>query len=349
MERFSEERAVEGAARLLDRWISGEEARVEKNSSSSGLMLDGVIRLGAHAFALEVKSRLSATAFDSAFLHLKTHAPGGSIPLLVVPFMSEAGRKRCREAEVAWLDLSGNADISAPGLRILVSDQANKFKRPGRVSTAFAPKGARVARFLLQNGERPHTQGEIVQGTHSSVGHVSKIVTKLLADRLVERDSEGRIRVPDADRLLDAWAQEYDFGKHRRTSCSVASRTGEETTFLLAERLRKRAVPYAATGLSAAYCIEPFANYRIATLYVDAVIDETLLDDLEVREADRGWNLWLVEPNDAGVFEGAHERQGIVCAHPLQVYLDLLGHPERAKEAAEHLRKHSLKGGLHGI
>jgi hypothetical protein len=56
------------------------------------------------------------------------------------------------------------------------------------------------------------------------------------------------------------------------------------------------------------------------------------------REESRGENVWLVVPNDEGVFHGAVEREGIRCAHPVQVYLDLKDHPERSAEAAEQLR-----------
>ena len=48
-------------------------------------------------------------------------------------------------------------------------------------------------------------------------------------------------------------------------------------------------------------------------------------------------------PNDEGVFQGAVEREGIPCVHPVQVYLDLKDHPERSAEAAEALRKKLLK------
>jgi hypothetical protein len=61
------------------------------------------------------------------------------------------------------------------------------------------------------------------------------------------------------------------------------------------------------------------------------------------REESRGENVWLVVPNDAGVFHGSAEREGIACAHPVQVYLDLKNHPERSTEAAEELRKKLLK------
>jgi hypothetical protein len=39
------------------------------------------------------------------------------------------------------------------------------------------------------------------------------------------------------------------------------------------------------------------------------------------------------------VFHGASEHEGIRCIHPVQVYLDLVAHPERAAEAAADLRE----------
>ena len=35
----------------------------------------------------------------------------------------------------------------------------------------------------------------------------------------------------------------------------------------------------------------------------------------------------------------------MVCVHPVQIYLDLKGHPERAKEASSMVRQESLKWG----
>jgi hypothetical protein len=52
--------------------------------------------------------------------------------------------------------------------------------------------------------------------------------------------------------------------------------------------------------------------------------------------------VWLVVPGDEAVFMGARVESGFSCAHPLQVYLDLKGHPERASEAAEVVRRRYL-------
>jgi hypothetical protein len=50
------------------------------------------------------------------------------------------------------------------------------------------------------------------------------------------------------------------------------------------------------------------------------------------REEPKGANVWFVVPNDAGAFDGVETKDGIACVHPVQAYVDLLGHPERAKE-----------------
>jgi hypothetical protein len=49
-----------------------------------------------------------------------------------------------------------------------------------------------------------------------------------------------------------------------------------------------------------------------------------------------------VAPNDAGVFQGTGDRDGVRCVHPVQIYLDLKEHPERASDAAERVRAEFL-------
>jgi len=65
------------------------------------------------------------------------------------------------------------------------------------------------------------------------------------------------------------------------------------------------------------------------------------------HEEQRGENVWLVVPNDEGVFHGAAEREGVRCVHPVQAYLDLKDHPERSAEAAEQLRRKFLSKDIH--
>jgi MarR family/Transcriptional regulator, AbiEi antitoxin, Type IV TA system len=307
------------------------------------------------------------------------------IPAVVVPFMSEGGRRACADAEVSWFDLSGNAHITGPGLKVIVDGRPNRFRAPGRPSSVFAPKSARVVRLLLEHPRRMFTQREIARETNMSEGFVSRIVGRLEADSYLERadvdgagngrgdgygygsgdgggfgDGDGGdghgggygdgrrhpgkapVRVRDPSLLLDAWHDEYQFEKHRIIRGHVAARSGEALAHLVGDALAAAQIDHAATGLAAAWELTHFAAFRIATFFVAAEPPPETLAKLGFRDDPRGANLWLVVPNDEGVFQGAEAPKGLRCVHPVQAYVDLKEHPERATEAAERLRSEYL-------
>jgi len=180
-------------------------------------------------------------------------------------------------------------------------------------------------------------------------GHVSRIVARLLDDQLVVRTEGRRFRVHDPNLLLDSWREAADFRGHRVLKGHVAARSGDELLRLLAHNLPPLRMEYAATGLAAAWAYDHFAMFRLATLYVREWPALDKLETLGFREESTGSNLWLVLPNDDGVFEGGREVDGIPCVHPVQVYVDLKDQPERAEEASEHLKVNPvLFGGSRG-
>jgi hypothetical protein len=226
---------------------------------------------------------------------------------------------------------------------VQIEGQPNRYKGPGRPASAFAPKSSRISRWLLMHPNQPLTQRELATATKMDEGFTSRIVAKLESDELIVRDPDGRIRARDPDLLLDAWAESYSFRKHSVLRGHVPARTAEAQLRTMAEILAKKRQQYAATGLAAAWLLDRFAGFRIVTIYLASEPETQLLEQLGFREAESGANTWLVVPNDEGVFHGASDRDGVRCAHPIQVYLDLKDHPERAKEAAEQLRKDLLK------
>ncbi len=262
----------------------------------------------------------------------------GATPLVAVPFMGEVGRRLCEEEDIPWLDLSGNAHIVAEGLRVVIAGQPNRFKWRGRPSSAFAPKSSRIARWLLMHPQRAASQSEIAEATGMDRGFTSRIVGRLVEDGLILRERDGNVRAADPDLLLDAWREAYDFHRHRILRGHIAARTGDGLLAKLAAELRDRDVEHSATGLAAAWMLTRFATFRTVTIYLAVEPSDALLSDLGFREEPRGANVWLVVPNDAGVFHGATGHDGVRCVHPVQVYLDLKGHPERAEEAAAQLR-----------
>ena len=266
-----------------------------------------------------------------------------AIPLIVVPYMGRSGMDLCNEHGLSWIDLSGNAHIKAPGLLIHIEGRPNKFKKVGRPANVFAPKGARIVRQLLINPKQGHNQRELSQITGLDEGYTSRIVRRLEEYNLIDRDDNGALRPSNPNELLEAWHEAYDFSKHQIIKGHVTARSGEELLNKMTGILSDQKVNYAATGLAGARQYTRFTKFRIVTLFLADLPGKNLFEQLHFREDERGANTWLVVPNDKGVFHGSSDQEGIICVHPVQVFLDLKEHPERAKEAALMIRKEKLK------
>jgi hypothetical protein len=290
-------------------------------------------------WAVQFKGMSGPGQVDRAARQIKAFDDDDAIPLLVVPFMSEAGAETAERAALNWIDLSGNASIRDEGLRIWVRGKPAELRSAGRRSSPFAPKSARVSRALLLDPRRWCRQRDLVAATQLDDGSVSRIVRRLEeADLLERRDKELRPRDPDL--LLDAWAQEYRFDRHDAIAGHISG-SGIEAARSLSDNLRNSRVHHAFTGLAAAWAIDNFARFRLTTVYVDGDPRDAA-EQLDIRLGSKGANVQLLDPDDAGIFAGAQERDDLPCVSTVQVYLDLLHLPERATEAARHLRDHHL-------
>ena len=199
--------------------------------------------------------------------------------------------------------------------------------------------------FSLIEPGKGYNQRELSQITGLDEGHTSRIVRRLEELNLIDRDDQGCLRPSDTDQLLDAWLETYDFSKHQIIKGHIAARSGEELLKRMSQTLAEQQIDCAATGLAGAWQYTHFAMFRLATFFLADPPGKNLFDLLHFREDDRGANTWLVVPNDKGVFHGSSAHDDMVCVHPVQIYLDLKGHPERAKEAAAMVRQESLKWG----
>ena len=87
--------------------------------SNDGRQWDAVFAARGLSFVLEWKRSGSLGHVAAVIRTLETakHGlPHEVIPLLAVPYMGEAAQKLCAQAELPWLDLSGNARIIVPGI-----------------------------------------------------------------------------------------------------------------------------------------------------------------------------------------------------------------------------------------
>lgn len=289
----------------------------------------------------EIKGSSGPGQVDRAARQLRAFADADpdAIPILVVPYMSEAGGETAERAAVNWIDLSGNASIRDEGLRVWVRGRPNELRTVGRPSSPFAPKSARISRALLLEPKRWWRQRDLVAATQLDDGNVSRIVGRLDEAALLERrDKELRPRDPDL--LLDAWAQEYRFDRHDAIQGHISG-SGIEVARSLSANLTKRQIAHAFTGLSAAWAIDRFARFRLTSVYVDGDPRE-IVERLDIRQRSKGASVQILGPNDAGVFAGEQDCDELRCVSTVQAYLDLLHLPERAAEAAQHLRDRHL-------
>jgi hypothetical protein len=328
--------------------IAEDEVRAEAGarlSAKAAEVADLKVSAGRYVFFVEYKGKANAADILAAIRTIREQAQTfgkKAIPLVAVPYMGDVGQRLCAEAGVNWLDLSGNAHLDAPGLRVRVEGKPNQFTRPGRPATVFAPKSARIARWLLIHPDQKFSQQELGEATGMDKGFTSRIVQRLKQDNLVAREEDGTIRVPDANALLEAWREAYDFSKHTIIRGHIAARSSDEIVRRLGKEFETAKLQHAVTGLAGAWLCTHFAGFRLVVCFVERSPSEDARKAIGFREEASGENVWLVVPNDVGVFHGASRREGIMCAHPVQVYMDLKNHPERSAEAAEQLRKELL-------
>lgn len=158
---------------------------------------------------------------------------------------------------------------------------------------------------------------------------------------LVGSDEHGRLQLDDPGALLDAWADAHRYDRQQIVPAHLSG-SGVELARDLHDRLVDAHVAHWFTGLPAAWAYDRFARFRLVSVYVDD--PERARLELGLRETPRGANVHLIGVQGQRLDIGAGQPDGLPCAHPAQVYVDLRGLPERSSDAADHLRPLALGG-----
>lgn len=211
------------------------------------------LRAGGDWYAVEFKAAANTEQIGSALCTLSIPSELPAVPLLVVPYMGDSGRELCRIAGISWLDLSGNAQIDTPSLRIRILGEPNRFKRSGQPQSLFAPRSARAARVFLRDVHQTWLQNELAKATGLSAGYLSRLLPRYEAAGFIQCVQEGRrlrYRITHPDALLDAWYADYDFNRHTILRGHVPARSGVELLRDLSTILAHHQVEYAAFAVS---------------------------------------------------------------------------------------------------
>ncbi|MXY57146.1 MAG: hypothetical protein F4Y41_12240 [Gammaproteobacteria bacterium] len=348
------------AVRDLLRCLPGAKVTPLAGVSQAGghRQADGLVRVKygdtAHLLVIEVKAhgaprfvRSAVHQLESIVAHMPEHLPPRGaeqfVPILVAPYLSPESQAICRDYDVAYVDLEGNARLVFDGVYIERSVPSKPKPETRALRSIFTPKAAAILRALLREPEGPWLVTDLAGSANASLGHVSNVCKALLEREWVDRRPDG-IVLTQPNALLRTWRENYRQPRAERFDAytHLHGRKFEDLarTALNAETGVPR-VMYARA--SAAQWIAPFSRDATQSFYADEAGARILREKLSLRPVGMGSNVVLYVTTDESLFDDAIEPvPGLFCTDPITTYLDLWCGNDREREAAEHLGKEAL-------
>ena len=331
------ERAFEDALRkaLPPGWEMSLESEGRSEDSRVDAYLDLVPPSGGRFRAcVEFKARAEPADVVRLVPWLQQCGPA----VLVAPAVGSRTRDILSDAGISWMEPEGDCRIALGSLFIerLGRDRPRRIAgAPDTryVSDLFSGGALRVVRWLLIEASKSWTLADMAERTGLTLGFVSRTFKTLARDAFLDR-TRGSSRVRDRDALLDAWSA----APAPATSAfeRVATVGGPEGLVRMIQTFTAPR-PYAITAEAAADKVAPFARFSRVEMYVQDVAGWDRA--LGLTSVPRGGNLVLITPEDAGVFNGSFERDGVQLTSRPQLYVDLVRRGGAAAEAASFMRE----------
>jgi DNA-binding transcriptional ArsR family regulator len=249
---------------------------------------------------------------------------GAHLPLLIVaPWLSERTQALLAEAEINYLDMTGNAllRLDNPPIFMQSAGAPHNPSPPNRSGARLqGAKASRVIR-LLADVRPPYGVAAIAAATGLNRGYVSRLIEALYEEGLIEREARGPVRDVDVRALLRRWAAGYDTFRSNRAEGFIAPAGLDPVLRRLASdpALGTRAV---ITGSVAASRLAPVAAPALLLLYYEP--PQLLAADLDLLPTEEGANVMILAPFDRVVFDHTRLEGGLRYAALSQVAVDCL-------------------------
>lgn len=250
--------------------------------------------------------------------------------LVIAPFLSPRTRELLASVGISYVDQTGNLRIVTEDPAVFMEAQGadrDPSRQPRMLRSLKGPAAGRVVRALCDLAP-PYGVRQLAGLSSTPLSTVSRVVSFLEEEALLERDSSKRIAHVDWSALLHRWAQDYSVRSSNHLRSFIEPR-GLAALWPRLTRLKRHAVTGSAVGTGV-------APVRLAAIYVDDVVEAGEL--LSLVPTDSGANVWLLGPGDEVVFErtlpfslGEHEVTAV--AHSQRV-VDLLTGPGRGPQEA---------------
>lgn len=260
--------------------------------------------------------------------------------IFVAPYISPQAEAICSKAGIGTVDLAGNCNISFGTIYIRKEGNPNPFTRKIYLRSLYTPKAERVLRVLLNTGPKEWITEELAEEADVSLGLVANVKKLLIGQEWMDSKTIG-FTLTESIALLEDWSKSYKFQRNQAQNYyTMLSST--EIEYRIAEVCKKQELQYGLTGFSGSSRYAPAVRYQRTMAYILGDLDP-VVDFLEIKPVESGFNLTLLKPYDEGVFYGTQEIDGVQIVSPIQTYLDLKSQAGRGDEAAEALYEKVIK------
>ena len=255
------------------------------------------------------------------------------VPVVAAAYLSPRSRRILEDCGVGYADTTGNIRIESatPGLFILMAGaDRDPWPRQSGLQALRGRGSARAVRALVDSAP-PLGIRDLAAKSGASAGSLSRVADLLDREALIVRTKRGPITEVDWVEVIQRWTRDYDQMRSNTAYRFLAPRGLAD----FEKRLIDTEIEFAATGAFAAQRFDPVAPAKVATVYAENPL--ALADALDLREADSGVNVILLEPYDRVVFDGTLVRGGLTTAAPSQLAVDLLTGPGREPSQGEEI------------
>jgi DNA-binding Lrp family transcriptional regulator len=310
--------------------FSPEEIKLEfEPEVSRDFRPDFKLRLYDKTFFIEYMFKTSTDRLWAKFEEIRSwkQEESKALFIFIVPYMPEKAREKCKKNNIFWMDLSGNAHIAEPPIFIHIEGKKNKFKKPGRQRSVFAPKTSKVPMYFLLNPEYTFTVKQLAKETDLDPSTVSRATRRLKSLGFIQEiKRKGRAKpykLLSPFTILEAWAEDYNFFQHNIVKGALAETKGKGFLESLDKLFEGYTGKFALSGPRVTKFYDIPGESPLTVAFVDDLPPESELGNIRFKKGSRGSNLWLVKPKSAGVFMGSKLVNGLKIVNKIQLYLDL--------------------------
>ncbi|NIE71796.1 type IV toxin-antitoxin system AbiEi family antitoxin [Pantoea sp. Acro-807] len=336
----------------------GSEASVLNASHElpeAGVELDGKIVIKTPGKTLQVfvdvKKKVYPRDLRNAVYQLRrgideTSDCHEAIGLLAAGELSPGAKQELRNQNIASFELGGSLYLKHEGWLINIEKPSHRTKKNTHGIELFTEARESVIHALLMNSHKWLTGAELAEKAETSPYTCSLVLQELTLREWVESTGRGpgkRRMLTHPDKLLDAWSEQWQGRKEKRSKWYTFVETPEHLLAHLAEEIDRQKVdyPWAFTGAAAANVYAPLlTSTEGAEIIVPRGYADKMADRLGLKPVSKGANVTLIEREPASLlYRYMRSDQPAFFASPYILYLDLLDGRGRNKELAQHIRE----------